>query len=301
MTNVINKKSILITIAAVVLLIVLAVVLFKSSLLSGISQDKVVARIDGEVITKDELYDVLVAQGGAEALDSLISDKIIDMELKKKGVAVTDEDVNAELQKMIAQYGGQESFDQALASYGYTDSDIRKNIKMNLSATKLVGADVKITDEEMKAYFTENKASFDTPEQVRANHILVTDEAKAKEVKAKLAAGGDFAALAKEYSTDTSNKEQGGDLGFFSKGQMVPEFENAAFSMNIGDISEPVKTDYGYHIIKLTDKKEAKPATYEDSKAQINDAMMAEKLPTAFDTWMQEKYSQYKIENSLKK
>ena len=131
--------------------------------------------------------------------------------------------------------------------------------------------------------------------------ILVADEAKAKEVKAKLAAGGDFAALAKEYSTDESNKEQGGDLGFFSKGQMVPEFENAAFSMKIGDISEPVKTEFGYHIIKVTDKKEAKAATYEESKAQIKDIIMAEKLPTTFDTWMQGKYSEYKIENLLEK
>lgn len=301
MTNIISKKSVPFIIAAVILVIVLVVVLFKSPQLFGTAQDKVVARINGEVITKDELYDVLVAQGGAEALDSLISNKIIDLELKKKGFEVTDADVDAELQKMIAQYGGQESFDQALASYGYTNSDIKKNIKMNLSATKLVGTDVVVTEEDMKAYFDQNKASLDVPEQVKANHILVADEAKAKEVKAKLSAGGDFAALAKEYSTDESNKGQGGDLGFFSRGDMVPEFENAAFSLKVGDISEPVKTEYGYHIIKVAEKKEAKSAIYEDSKAQIKDMLMAEKLPTVFDTWMQAKLSEYKIENSLTK
>lgn len=301
MTNIISKKSTPFIIAAVILVIVLVVVLFKSPQLFGTAKDNVVARINGEVITKDELYDVLVAQGGTEALDSLISNKIIDLELKKKGLEVTDANVEAELQKMIAQYGGQASFDQALASYGYTESDIRKNIKMNLSATKLVGDDVTVTEEEMKAYFDENKASLDVPEQVKASHILVADEAKAKEVKAKLAAGGDFAALAKEYSTDESNKEQGGELGFFSKGDMVPEFENVAFSLKAGDISEPVKTEFGYHIIKVSEKKEAKPATYDDSKAQIKDMVMAQKLPTAFDTWMQAKYSEYKIENLLVK
>jgi foldase protein PrsA len=301
MTNILNKKNVLFIIMAVILVIVLVVVLFKLPLLSNTEQNKVVARVNGEVITKDELYDVLVAQSGAEVLDSLISDKIIDIELKKKGFEVADKDVDSELQKMIQQYGGQESFNQALASYGYTENDIKKNIKMNLSATKLVGADVVITDADTKAYFEENKTSFDTPEQVKASHILVADEEKAKEVKAKLSAGGDFAALAKEYSTDESNKDQGGDLGFFGKGAMVPEFENAAFTLKIGDISEPVKTEFGYHIIKVAEKKEAKPATYEETKAQINEILMAEKLPAAFDTWMQARYSEYKIENLLVK
>lgn len=301
MTNILNKKSAPFIIAAVILLIVIGVVIFKSSLLSSTAKSEVVASINGEVITKDELYDVLVAQGGAAALDSLISDKIIDLELKKKGLEVTEKDIDTELQAMIVEYGGEESFNQALASYGYTASDIKKNIKMNLSATKLVGADVVITDADLKTYFDENKVSFDVPEQVKASHILVADEAKAKEVKAKLSAGGDFAALAKEYSTDTSNKDLGGDLGFFSKGDMVAEFENVAFALKAGDISEPVKTEFGYHIIKVAEKKEAKIATYEDNKERIKDILMAEKLPAAFDTWMQERYSEYKIENSLVK
>jgi foldase protein PrsA len=301
MTNIINKKSVPFIIVAVVLLIVFVVVIFKLPMLSGAAKSDVVARVNGEVITKDELYDVLAAQGGKEALDTLISDKVINLELKKKGLEVSETDIDAELQKMIAQYGGQETFNQAVASYGYTEDDIRKNIKMNLSATKLVGADVEITDADMKAYFDQNKATFDVPEQVKANHILVADEAIAKEVKAKLTAGGDFAALAKEYSTDESNKEQGGELGFFSRGDMVPEFENVAFSLKAGEISEPVKTQFGYHIIKVTEKKEAKAATYEESKAQINDILMAEKLPTVFDAWMQEKHTEYKIENLLDK
>lgn len=301
MTNILNKKSAPFIIAAVILLIVIGVVIFKSSLLSSTAKSEVVASINGEVITKDELYDVLVVQGGAAALDSLISDKIIDLELKKKGLEVTEKDIDTELQAMIVEYGGEESFNQALASYGYTASDIKKNIKMNLSATKLVGADVVITDADLKTYFDENKVSFDVPEQVKASHILVADEAKAKEVKAKLSAGGDFAALAKEYSTDTSNKDLGGDLGFFSKGDMVAEFENVAFALKAGDISEPVKTEFGYHIIKVAEKKEAKIATYEDNKERIKDILMAEKLPAAFDTWMQERYSEYKIENSLVK
>ena len=82
---------------------------------------------------------------------------------------------------------------------------------------------------------------------------------------------------------------------------MVAEFENVAFSAKIGDISEPVKTEFGYHIIKVVEKKEAKTATYEDSKARIKDILMAEKLPTIFDAWMQERHKEYKIENLLVK
>lgn len=301
MNNMINKKNAPFIIGALILLIVIGVMIYKSPLMTGTAQGDVVASINGEAITKDELYDVLVAQGGKEALDSLIADRIINLELKKKGLEVSEKDVDAELQKMILEYGGREQFDQALASYGYTDIDIKKNIRMNFSATKLVGAEVAITDADMKTYFEANKATFDTPEQVKASHILVADEAKAKEVKAKLTAGGDFAALAKEYSTDESNKDKGGDLGFFSKGEMVAEFDNVAFTLKIGDISDPVKTEYGYHIIKVVEKKEAKTATYEENKAKIKDIIMAEKLPTVFDAWIQGKYTEYKIENKLVK
>ncbi len=242
-----------------------------------------------------------MAQSGKQTLDSLISERIINLELKKKGFEITDTDVEAKLQEMIANYGGQEQFDQALASYGYTINDIKKNISMNMSATKLVGTDITIKEEDIKSYFESNKASFDVKEQVNASHILVASEEIAKEVKAKLSAGGDFAALAKEYSTDESNKDNGGALGFFSRGDMVPEFENAAFSLKVGDISEPVKTQYGYHVIKVVEKKEAKAANYEENKEQIKEVLVEEQLPTVFDTWMQGKYSEYKIENLLEK
>ncbi|MBM4761121.1 hypothetical protein GNT69_02325 [Bacillus sp. B15-48] len=151
----------------------------------------------------------------------------------------------------------------------------------------------------MKTYFEENKELYKEPEQVEASHILVEDEAAASEVKEKLNTGEDFVELAMEYSTDTSNAENGGELGLFSKGTMVEEFENAAFSMNKGEISDPVKTDYGYHIIKVMDKKEAKEAAFEEYKEEIEQILFEQKISIAYSTWITDQREKLKIENTL--
>lgn len=296
-----NKKTPWMFILVGAVLLTALVTFFATKALAGSAKGDVVARVNNEVITKDELYNVMVKQGGGEALNSLIIEKIIDLELKKQNKTISTEEIDQELQKTIAMYGGQEALEAAIASYGYTIEDVKKDLKMKSSATKLIGSEIAITEDEMKEYYEANKASFATPGQVRASHILVETEEKAKEIKEKLAAGGNFEALAMENSTDEGSKLSGGDLGFFSSGQMVPEFEAAAFALKVGEISDIVKSDYGYHIIKLVDRKEATSPTYEQSKDQIKEIMFNEKLPAAFDEWMNAKYSEYTIENTLDK
>ncbi len=296
----INKKSLAMIIAISLVLITILTACSKD-VLSGKAEDNVVARVNSEVITKDELYDFLVKENGQTALNSLIATKIVELEAKSQDIKATAEDVQKEIDAIAEQYGGQEAFEQFLEMYGYSLDDIKNNIEMNLNIKRLLEPDIKIEEDEVKAYFEANKERFDVKEQVKASHILVDSEDKAKEVKEKLLAGEDFAELAKDYSIDTGNNQQGGELGFFSRGQMVQEFEDAAFSLEIGKISDPIKTKHGYHIIKVEDRKQAKEATYEESKAAIKEILLQEKLPTSYNTWIQEKFDEYEIEILLGK
>jgi foldase protein PrsA len=286
-----SKKTIAILAALVV--VAVAVFIFLST------RSEVVAKVGQKSITKDNLYTFFVEQNGEAALDTLITKNVIEQEVEKEKVSVSEKDIDAELKELIASYGGEETFNQQLATSGLTMEDVEEDVKTNLQIEKLLESRIKITDEEMKTYFDENKNTFAQAEQVKASHILVEDEAKAKEVKEKLAAGEDFAALAKEYSTDTASAESGGDLGFFSKGSMVAEFEDKAFSMKVDEISDPVKSEFGYHIIKVTDKKEAKEANYEDSKAEIKGVLLDEKVAAEYPTWLEDKKEEYKVKNYL--
>ena len=265
------------------------------------TQNNIVAKVNGVAISETELQEFLLQQGGSEALDSLIQQSIIKQESEKQTIQVSEADIDTELATLKASFDSEEAFNQALETNGMTLDDLRKNILTNIQVMRLLEAEKPITEEEIKLYFDTNKDSLGVAEEVKASHILVATEELANEVKTKIAAGEDFADLAKQYSTDESTKELGGNLDFFAKGDMLPEFEEVAFSLEIGQVSEPVKTDYGYHIIKIEDKTEAKVATLEESTAKIKEALLEQKLETEFDPWLQERLAEYTIENYLTK
>lgn len=286
-----NKKLV-----SIIAGLILAIGVFLSF---ALPKDKAVAKVDGEAISKDELYDVMVEQYGAATVEQLIADKIVDSEAKKEKVTITDEELNEEVDKLKESYGGEDVFNQMLESNNTTLDVLKEDLKNYLTIRKLLEPQIEITDEELQTYFEENKDSLGEGEQVKASHILVADEATANEIKQKLADGADFAELAKEYSTDEGTKENGGELGFFAKGTMVTEFDDVAFTLPVNEISDPVKTEYGYHIITVEEKKEAKEANFDDSKTEIKETLIEQKLETEYSTWLENKKQDYDIENSL--
>ena len=192
-----------------------------SAILVGCSDggNRTVATVNDEKITEAELDKVLQSQYGQSVLDTLIVNKIVEQEAEKLDIKLTDEEIEEEYKVYTESYGGEDALKKALESLNMTTEDIKNDIRIYLLTVKVMEDYVDLTEEDVKAYFEENKESFATPEQVEASHILVEDEATANEVIKKLNAGEDFAELAKEYSIDESNAADGGALGFFSRGR----------------------------------------------------------------------------------
>jgi len=288
-----NKSTVIVSaILVVAIAIIIGMTFFNKD---------VVASVDGEKITKDELYTVLAGQYGSRVVDSLITNKVIELEAKKQNVTVSDDEIQEELEAFIESFGGEEYFNSSLESSGISLSDFKYDIKIFLLTKKLMEPTIEITEDELKEYFETNKESFDQAEQVKASHILVEDEETAKEVKKKLDEGGDFEELSNEYSTDEVAKAEGGDLGWIESGDANwdADFLEGAFALEKGQISEPVKSQFGYHIIKVTDKKEAKEATYEDVKDTVKEALLEEKISANYPTWLTELKKEYDIKNTL--
>jgi len=174
--------------------------------------------------------------------------------------------------------------------------DFKKITLVGLLLQKEIEGKVTVSDQEVKDYYEKNKGKFAPVTQIRASHILVKTEEEAKQIEEKLKKGEDFVQLAKKYSIDTATAKNGGDLGYFSKGQMVPEFESAAMSLKPGQISEPVKTKFGYQIIKVTDKKMGQVVDFEKVKNLISQNLMAEKQKEVFDSYVEGLKKSFKVE-----
>lgn len=265
--------------------------------------NKILATVNGENITQTEVDKILNKYAGQigqdqiplltkRVVDSLITQKLIVQFIRDKKIEAGQSEIDAELNKIRedAQSNPElkgQTLEQILESHGGNIDDLKRDITISLSLEKYFSKD--IDDQKVKAYYEKNKSSYDGSE-VKASHILVdtrqmkTEEelAQAKEkinkAKAEVAAGKDFAEVAKQYS-DCPSKENGGDLGFFGRrGRMVEPFAAAAFSMKEGEVSDPVTTEFGYHIIKVTEIKKGQDINFDDIKRDVKVDMMSEKL-----------------------
>lgn len=231
-------------------------------------------------LTQADFYEQIKELAGEQLLGQILVEQILEDKYD-----VTDEEIDKEFKTLKDQYG--EEFSSAIAQSGLTEDSLKDNIRFQLLQEKAAN-DIKVTDKEIQAYY--DQAS----QELNARHILVADEATAKEVYDKLKAGGDFAKLAKEYSSDGS-AEAGGELGWFTVGAMVPEFNDAAYALELNTVSEPVKSEFGYHIIEVTDKRAIKDyGTLEEKKDEIKKTISATKAD--FNTKMAELIKEAKVE-----
>lgn len=171
---------------------------------------------------------------------------------------------------------------------------VKSNLLKQYALSKLINS-VEVNEVEMKKYYNENKGEFVEPESVKASHILVQDEDTANKIIVELENGKSFEEAAKEYSICPS-KDKGGDLGFFPRGRMVPEFEVAAFALDKGEITKtPVKSKFGYHIIKLTGKREAMELTYSEAEERVRSALLNKKQQEEYYKKVEELKAKYEV------
>ncbi len=243
---------------------------------SGAGAGGDVASVNGQKISRADLDHKLENSPAArQTLTQLVQQDLIDQYAKDKNVTVTQAEIDKDEADIKAKYQpGQ--FEGILKQQGLTEQDVQNILRQQLILKKAVSPQVKVSDADVKAYYDKNHTTFDKPEQVRARHILVADQNKAKEVLAKLKSGGSWDALAKQYSTDPSTKDKGGELGFFGRGQMVPQFQDAAFGAKVGQVVGPVKSPFGYHVIQVEEKKPATKATYASVQKQIRDQLTSQ-------------------------
>ncbi len=282
-----RRKSDLIPVIAVVAALVVVAIAWVV-----VARTTAVAIVNGQRITRRAFVSRLEQATGEQVLSDLINEQLIRQAAKQAKVTVTQPEVEAEIDKLREQVGP--SFDSMLAQYGMTVDDLRKNMDLNLLVFKISTKDITVGDDALMAFFEENKSDYDQPEMVKASHILVESEEKAKEIQTKLAEGADFAELARDESSDPMSAAEGGDLGFFARGRMVPEFEKAAFAMSAGQTSGIVKSEYGYHIIRVTDRKDAHEATFEEVRGDIERTIKGRQAKSA-----QELASELRLEGDI--
>ncbi len=260
-----------------------------------------VAIVEGVEIKKDELEKAFAgvvasqgmpaesipaeqrAEGYRMVLDQLVVEKLLTK--RTADVQVSDEDVTAALDRIKGNFGSEDEMKAQIEKSGRTLPQVREEIRASLRQQHWLDDQIKgkteVTDADAATFFKENPEQFKQPEQVRASHILISvpqdakpeqvveKEKQAKAVAERVKKGEDFSKVAKEISEDPSAKQNSGDLDFFAKDQMVPEFSEAAFAMKKDEISDPIRSEFGYHVIKVTDRKASEAVTLEQSKPKL--------------------------------
>jgi len=264
---------------------------------------EIAASVDGKIITRGEVEDIYLkwqkkteARGQTipenqvlaikkQVLEQLIKKELLLAESARQHVSISDGEVKEAIAQIKKGFPNEEAFTQSLARSGIKLENLEKEVRdqraINQLTEKRVEMELKTTAADAEAFYDKNKHMFEHPKQVRASHILVKvdkeagpeEDTKAREkieaLLKRLQSGEDFGSVARETSDDSVSASRKGDLGFFRKEQMVPEFSEAAFALPIGQISNVVKTKFGYHVIKVTEIRPAGTTPYDEVKDRI--------------------------------
>lgn len=286
----------------------------------------VLARVNGEAVKKADLDRVIKNMELSanqpipperrdeilrRALDQLVTYTVLSQEIRARKVTVTDAEIDGNLKQMQSQFPSEAEFTKALAARGMTLERLRADARVDMSINRMVEAEVASTppptDAQAREFYDKNPDKFKQDEAIRASHILIpadekADDATKKKARAEidevlkaLKAGGDFAELAKKHSKDSS-AAQGGDLNFFPKGQMVPAFDQAAWALKPGEISDVVTTPFGYHIIKVTDRRPASTVPFEQVSARIKEYLAQQQKQERASAFIESLKQKAKIE-----
>lgn len=235
----------------------------------------------------------LRAQIQAQILTELIDAELVEQGAAELGVEIDEEDIAEQRAELAEQVGGEEALEQAIEQQGLADEDVEALLReltyRDAVTTHLVGEE-EITDADVEAHFEEHREEY---ERAEARHILVETEEEAEEVLERLEDGEDFAELAEEVSTDEGSAAQGGDLGEFGRGQMVPAFEQAVFEeAEVGEVYGPVESDFGFHVVEVTERETPELAEVED---EIREELASGEEVEVFDEWLVQRREQTEI------
>ncbi|MBI1746530.1 MAG: peptidylprolyl isomerase [Acidobacteria bacterium] len=300
-----------------------------SATFSSDSLPEVVAEVNGETVKKNDLLEqvrVVEAQMGAvptdkkkafvkAVLDDIVGQKLLFQDAHVKKIVPLKEETEKQMSEFRKQFPDAASFAKALKDEGLTEDKLRLRVNEQLTMKQyvdtLVAPNLKVSEADAKKFYDGNSDKMKEPEQIKARHILIRVDAKAdaktkQEARARTEgllkrakANEDFAALAKANSDDTGSKDNGGDLDYFAKGQMVPEFDKAAWALKTNEISGVVETPYGFHIIKLTDHKPEKIIPFEQAKEQVLSYLRRQGVSDKLQSIVQELRAKGKIKIAI--
>jgi peptidyl-prolyl cis-trans isomerase C len=253
----------------------------------------------------------LQGQVQQEVINDLINRELIYQDSVEKGISVKPEQVEKELEAIRQRYPDKAEFEAILGSMNMSEAQLKDQIAQRSAITTLIEkeivSEIKVGGEEAEAFYKENPHLFERPEEVHARHILIKVEASADQkqkeearkkieaIKKQVDAGEAFDQLAKEHS-DCPSAQNGGDLGYFSRGKMVPPFEAAAFALEPGKVSDIVETDFGYHLIQVVDRREAGSVGFEEVRPQIETNLRNEKIQTKLVKYLEQLHQDATIE-----